>query len=243
MLHRNLFPRDVFAELDRLQRDVQDLFGLSPSIRGSARGGFPALNIGSTPRSVEVYAFAPGIDPATLIAEVEKTGYGAAVPAPAHEHAHHAEPELESLRRRLIGAVALAVPVILLAMIPALQFPGWQWVSLALATPVVAWAAWPFHQAAWTNLRHGAVTMDTLISVGVIAAFAWSLYTFAFRYSRLSGIEAAAFVGVWSLVVLLPFEAGNIWTADVSVDGKYLVTACDDSAVSLWNLETFKEEF
>jgi HSP20 family protein len=66
MPYGSLFPRDVFAELERLQRDVQDLFGLSPSIRGTARGGFPALNIGSTPASVEVYAFAPGLDPATL---------------------------------------------------------------------------------------------------------------------------------------------------------------------------------
>ncbi len=82
-------------------------------------------------------------------------------------HAHHVEPELVSLRRRLVASIVLAVPVILLSMIPALQFPGWQWVSLALATPVVTWAAWPFHQATWTNLRHGAVTMDTLISVGV----------------------------------------------------------------------------
>jgi Cu+-exporting ATPase len=117
-----------------------------------------------------------GFDPGALIAEVEKTGYAASLPAPVDEHAHHAEPELESLRRRLIAAVALAVPVILLSMIPAIQFAGWQWVALALATPVVTWAAWPFHEATWINLRHGAVTMDTLISVGVTAAYVWSLY-------------------------------------------------------------------
>jgi Cu+-exporting ATPase len=128
-----------------------------------------------------------GIDPQTLIAEVEKTGYGASVPAPA-EHAHHAEPELVSLRRRLVVSIALAVPVILLSMIPALQFPGWQWVSLALATPVVTWAAWPFHQATWTNLRHGAVTMDTLISVGVGAAYLWSLYALFFGDAGMIGM-------------------------------------------------------
>jgi Cu+-exporting ATPase len=121
-----------------------------------------------------------GFDPQTLIAEVESTGYTAALPTPVHDHAHHAEPELESLRRRLIASIALSVPVILLAMIPAIQFPGWQWVSLALATPVVTWAAWPFHKATWINLRHGAVTMDTLISVGVGAAYLWSLYALFF---------------------------------------------------------------
>lgn len=129
-----------------------------------------------------------GFDPAALIAEVEKTGYGASVPVPVHEDAHHAEPELDSLRRRLIAAIALSVPVILLAMVPALQFPGWQWVSLALATPVVAWAAWPFHQATWTNLRHGAVTMDTLISVGVSAAYLWSLYALVFGDAGMIGM-------------------------------------------------------
>lgn len=128
-----------------------------------------------------------GIDPQTLIAEVEKTGYGASVPAPA-EHAHHAEPELVSLRRRLVVSIALSVPVILLSMIPSLQFPGWQWVSLALATPVVTWAAWPFHQATWINLRHGAVTMDTLISVGVGAAYLWSLYALFFGDAGMIGM-------------------------------------------------------
>lgn len=129
-----------------------------------------------------------GYDPHSLIAEVEKTGYGAKVPEPVHEHAHHVEPELESLRVRLIAAIALSVPVILLAMIPAIQFPGWQWVSLALATPVVTWAAWPFHQATWINLRHGAVTMDTLISVGVSAAYLWSLYALFFGGAGMIGM-------------------------------------------------------
>ncbi|MEU1972096.1 heavy metal translocating P-type ATPase [Microbacterium sp. NPDC019599] len=128
-----------------------------------------------------------GMDPQLLVAEVEKTGYGAALPQPV-EHSHHAEPELASLRRRLIAAIALSVPVILLAMIPALQFPGWQWVSLALATPVVTWAAWPFHQATLVNLRHGAVTMDTLISVGVTAAYVWSLYALFFGDAGMIGM-------------------------------------------------------
>ncbi len=124
-----------------------------------------------------------GYDPALLIAEVEKTGYTAALPKPKVEKAAQADPgdapddaELTALRHRLIGSVVLTVPVIAMAMIPALQFTYWQWASLALAAPVIVWAAWPFHKAAWTNLRHGAATMDTLISMGTSAAFLWSLY-------------------------------------------------------------------
>ncbi|GAA2873665.1 heavy metal translocating P-type ATPase [Microbacterium arabinogalactanolyticum] len=122
------------------------------------------------------------LDPALLIATVENAGYTASVPAPpADADGAGAEPdaegpELRALRHRLIGSVVLSVPVILLAMIPALQFTYWQWASLALAAPVIVWAAWPFHRAAWVNLRHGAATMDTLISLGTSAAFLWSLY-------------------------------------------------------------------
>ena len=121
-----------------------------------------------------------GLDPQSLIDEVVKTGYTAELPAPpaadAGDAAEPADPELTSLRQRLIGSIVLSTPVIVLAMIPALQFTYWQWASLALAAPVVVWGAWPFHRAAWINLRHGAATMDTLISLGVSAAFLWSLY-------------------------------------------------------------------
>ncbi|VXB83556.1 heavy metal translocating P-type ATPase [Pseudoclavibacter sp. 8L] len=121
-----------------------------------------------------------GLDPQSLIDEVEKTGYTAALPAPEAvepiQGSADADPELASLRQRLIGSIVLSVPVILLAMVPAFQFTYWQWASLALAAPVIVWGAWPFHRAAWMNLRHGSATMDTLISVGTLAAFAWSLY-------------------------------------------------------------------
>ena len=120
-----------------------------------------------------------GYEAAQLIAEVEKAGYTAAVPAPKNAkttEATDADPELASLRQRLIISIILTVPVIAMAMIPALQFTYWQWASLALAAPVIVWGAWPFHKAAWTNLRHGAATMDTLISMGTLAAFLWSLY-------------------------------------------------------------------
>ncbi|RKW70959.1 heavy metal translocating P-type ATPase [Galactobacter caseinivorans] len=140
-----------------------------------------------------------GYDPALLIAEVEKTGYSAAMPAPKrHKNddaaaggTEDADPELRSLRNRLIGAVLLTIPVIAMAMIPALQFTYWQWASLALAAPVIVWAAWPFHQAAWTNLKHGAATMDTLISLGTSAAFLWSLYALFFGTAGTPGMTHA----------------------------------------------------
>jgi P-type Cu+ transporter len=120
---------------------------------------------------------------AELIAVVERTGYTAALPVPRHagrdaEGAAAAEagPLGAELRRRLIVSAALAVPVAVLAMVPALRFPGWQWASLAAATPVVTWGAWPFHRAAAVSARHGAATMDTLVSLGVTAAYLWSLY-------------------------------------------------------------------
>ena len=130
-----------------------------------------------------------GYDAAVLIAEVEKTGYTAALPQPPASAAEEPEDrELTSLRQRLIGAVVLSVPVIAMAMIPALQFTYWQWLSLVLAAPVVVWAAYPFHRAAWVNLRHGAATMDTLISIGVSAAFLWSLYALFFGSAGMPGM-------------------------------------------------------
>lgn len=118
-----------------------------------------------------------GVTTDDLVATVEKTGYTAALPAPVVATGNQIEvDELRPLRERLIASAVLAVPVIAFGMIPALQFNFWQWASLTLAFPVVTWAAWPFHKAAWTNLRHGAATMDTLISVGVLSAFGWSLY-------------------------------------------------------------------
>lgn len=132
-----------------------------------------------------------GLDPQALIDEVVKTGYTAALPqppVPELDDRPEADPELTSLRQRLIGSIALSVPVIAMAMIPALQFTYWQWASLALAAPVVVWGAWPFHRAAWINLRHGAATMDTLISLGVSAAFLWSVYALFFGHAGMPGM-------------------------------------------------------
>ncbi|KRF23205.1 cation-translocating P-type ATPase [Phycicoccus sp. Soil803] len=115
-----------------------------------------------------------------LLATVERTGYTASLPVVARADAA-AGPGAEAdptalLRQRLLVSVALAVPVVVLAMVPAWQFDYWQWASLVLAAPVVVWGGWPFHRAAWTSLRHGQTTMDTLVSVGTLAAFGWSLY-------------------------------------------------------------------
>ncbi|MFJ4537598.1 heavy metal translocating P-type ATPase [Streptomyces tibetensis] len=123
-------------------------------------------------------AYPEGTEVADLIATVVKTGYTAEEPAPPQEETSDAEedPELSALRRRLTVSAALALPVVLLAMVPALQFDNWQWLSLTLAAPVVVWGGLPFHRAAWTNARHGAATMDTLVSLGTLAAFGWSLW-------------------------------------------------------------------
>ncbi|MEU3845010.1 heavy metal translocating P-type ATPase [Streptomyces sp. NPDC028635] len=167
--------------------------------------------------------FREDIDVADLIATVEAIGYTAREPAPARPEpeggaARDAPDELRPLRQRLVTAVLLAGPVIAMAMVPALQFTYWQWLSLTLAVPVVTYAAWPFHKAAWTNARHGAATMDTLISVGTAAAFLWSLWAlflgtagtpgmthpFAFTIARSDGtgniyLEAAAGVTAFIL--------------------------------------------
>ncbi len=112
-----------------------------------------------------------------LVATVAATGYTAALPPPPtmRPDAGAAQPA-DPLRQRVLVSASLALPVLLLSMVPALQVESWQWACLTLAAPVAVWGAWPFHRAAWTNLRHGAATMDTLVSVGVLAAFGWSLY-------------------------------------------------------------------
>ncbi|HEX8628307.1 MAG TPA: heavy metal translocating P-type ATPase, partial [Catenuloplanes sp.] len=126
--------------------------------------------------------FADDVTPTDLIATVEKTGYTAHLPPPpkaaGDDPAEQAQPvdELRALRTRLWVSLVLTVPVVALAMVPAWQFTHWQWLSLTLAAPVVVYGGLPFHRAAWTNLRHGAATMDTLISIGTLAAFGWSLW-------------------------------------------------------------------
>ncbi|CAN5441905.1 heavy metal translocating P-type ATPase [soil metagenome] len=115
-------------------------------------------------------------DAEALIAAVQSIGYDAALPSTIDPDHDPAVARLADLYRRLVLAIVLGVPVLLLSMIPPLQFRGWQWIALALATPVALWSAWPFHRAAWRNLQQAEASMDTLISVGVSAAYGWSLY-------------------------------------------------------------------
>ncbi|MFF9817513.1 heavy metal translocating P-type ATPase [Streptomyces sp. NPDC014006] len=155
--------------------------------------------------------FREDIAVADLIATVEATGYTAQEPAPPHtgpdgDAAQDAPDELRPLRQRLTAAVLLAVPVIALAMVPALQFTYWQWLSLTLAAPVVTYAAWPFHKAAWTNARHGAATMDTLISVGTAAAFLWSLWALFFGTAGMPGMTHP-----FAFTIARTDGAGNIY--------------------------------
>ncbi|KOT99963.1 carbonate dehydratase [Streptomyces sp. NRRL F-5755] len=153
----------------------------------------------ATEKAKVTYEEGAGIGVADLIATVEKTGYTAAVPEPPAPAPPPPEPgaapapeadadSLAPLRQRLTVSVVLAVPVILMAMVPALQFTNWQWLSLTLAAPVVAYGAWPFHKAAWTNLRHGAATMDTLVSLGTLAALGWSLWALFFGHAGMPGM-------------------------------------------------------
>ncbi|MCY1140445.1 heavy metal translocating P-type ATPase [Actinoplanes sp. Pm04-4] len=114
------------------------------------------------------------IQAADLIAVVERTGYTAAEPTPMDEPS--VEARRDALRDRLLISAVLSVPVIVLAMVPAWQFDYWQWLSLTLAAPVVVYGGWPFHRSAFVNLRHGAATMDTLVSMGTLAAFGWSIW-------------------------------------------------------------------
>jgi len=149
----------------RIEKKLNRIDGVSATVNYStekARVDFPAT-----------------ISTQDLIDTVTRTGYTATLPPPPEEPAASAPAPTDpstTLRQRLIVGAVLTVPVIAMAMAPVLQFRYWQWASLVLAAPVVVWGAWPFHRAAWTNLRHGTSTMDTLISLGTLAAFGWSLY-------------------------------------------------------------------
>ena len=153
---------------NRVERKLNKLTGVTASV-----------NYATERATVTVPA---GVTAADLVATVEAAGYTATVP-------RREEPDpTPDWRHRLVVAVVLAVPVIVLSMVPAAQFDGWQWVSLALATPVVLWAGLPFHRAARANLRHGTATMDTLISMGTLAAYLWSVYALVFGTAGEAGM-------------------------------------------------------
>ncbi|GLV77934.1 heavy metal translocating P-type ATPase [Streptomyces hygroscopicus] len=146
-------------------------------------------------------SYAEGIEVADLIATVVKTGYTAEEPRPAAPEPRttedtgtppddrHGESGPDLLRHRMLVSLALSLPVVVLAMVPSLQFDNWQWLSLTLAAPVVVWGGAPFHKAAWTGLRHGAATMDTLVSIGTLAALGWSLWALFFGDAGMPGMR------------------------------------------------------
>jgi Cu+-exporting ATPase len=158
----------------RVERGLNTLDGVTATVNYATEKATVAFNSGS-------------VEPAELIAAVQAAGYETALPS-AERPAEDEADELAPLRTRLILSAVLGLPVLLLSMIEPLQFDNWQWLALQLATPVALWGAWPFHRAAWLNLRHGAATMDTLISVGVLAAYGWSLYALFFGDAGMTGM-------------------------------------------------------
>ncbi|MDX6624606.1 MAG: P-type Cu+ transporter [Solirubrobacterales bacterium] len=150
---------------NRVERKLNELDGVSATV-----------NYATEVAAVE---YDPAvIEPRALVETVAEAGYEASLPAPpdTEETGGEETDETAPLRQRLVVSAALSLPVLVLSMVPAFQFDNWQWLALQLATPVVLWGAWPFHRAAWTNLKHATATMDTLISLGVLAAWGWSLY-------------------------------------------------------------------
>ncbi|MFA9270877.1 MAG: heavy metal translocating P-type ATPase, partial [Baekduiaceae bacterium] len=140
------------------------------------------------------------VDPDALVATVREAGYDARLPAPDTAGEPDDSDTASPLRQRLLVSAALTLPVLVLSMIPPLQFDSWQWAALALASPVVVWGAWPFHHAAWLNARHATATMDTLVSLGVLAAYLWSLYALF--------LGDAGMTGMTMTFSWLPDEAG-----------------------------------
>ena len=131
------------------------------------------------------------VDVEALIGAVESAGYTATLPRAEDDTGAEVAmvDELSQLRTRLQVSALLALPVVVLSMVPALQFDNWQWLALTLASPVVVWGALPFHRATWVNLRHAAATMDTLVSVGTVAAYAWSLYALFLGDAGMPGMK------------------------------------------------------
>ncbi len=162
---------------NRIERRLNKLDGVSASVNYATEKARVDFDAGT-------------VEPAQLVEAVESAGYAAVLPS-SEPVAAEPEDETASLRRRAIVAAVLSVPALLLAMIPALQFDNFQWLSLQLVTPVVLWGAWPFHKAAWLNLKHGAATMDTLVSLGTLAAWLWSLYALFFGDAGMNDMRMA----------------------------------------------------
>lgn len=183
-LHLEIGGMTCASCANRVERKLNKLPGVTASVNFATEKALV-----SVPR---------GTDVATLVSAVEAAGYTAVEPAPLRTassndsdsgEGHDEDSATASLRQRLIISAILATPVVVLSMIPAIQFTHWQWLALTLSAPVAIWGAWPFHRAAWLNLRHGGTTMDTLVSVGVLAALGWSLYALFFGEAGMAGMK------------------------------------------------------
>ena len=193
---------------NRVERRLNDLTGVTASVNFA------------TERATVTYDPA-AVEPPRFVEEVEAAGYRAtlpaedgAAPAAAEVASDSEDAESRSLRQRLVISAVLSVPVLLIAMITPLQFDNWQWLSLALASPVVIWGGWPFHRAAWVNLRHATATMDTLISLGTLAAFGWSLYALFFGDAGMTGMRMD--------FVLIPSEGAS--SSEIYLETAAIVT-------------------
>ena len=176
----------------RIERKLNHLDGVTATV-----------NFATEKATVDV---AGEVTPEQLIEVVETAGYTAQLLATEPGESHTEDDPTAALRTRLIVSAVLTIPVVAMAMVPALQFTNWQWLSLTLAAPVVVWGALPFHRAAWTNLRHGTATMDTLISMGTIAAFGWSLYALFWGTAGMPGMTHP-----FSLSISQSDGTGNIY--------------------------------
>ncbi|WP_281278434.1 heavy metal translocating P-type ATPase [Tessaracoccus massiliensis] len=205
---------EKYQSANKIQLDIQGMTCASCAARiekklNKVDGVTASVNYSTEKATVEAPSTLTAED---LIAVVEKSGYGATLPVPIEQKSD----EAAALKPRVIWSFALSIPVVLVSMIPALQFPGWQWAALALSSVVVLWLGRSFHKATFTNLRHGATTMDTLVTLGTLTAFAWSLYAMIFGHAgeigmkhgfefNLSQQDAMGFIYFEAAVVIISF--------------------------------------
>jgi len=202
----------------RIERRLNRLDGVQATVNyATGRAYFTALGGRDTPE---------------LIGVIKSTGYGAILPAPPEDGGAGPDPVARDLGRRLAVCAPLAIVVIVLAMVPAFQFTGWQWVSLLLTAPVAGWGAWPLHRTAVTGLGHGAATMDTLVSLAICASFGWSLYALFVGGAGMAGMRMP-FVFTFSSAsgMTLYFEAAAGVTTAV-LAGRYLEARARDHSGS-----------
>jgi Cu+-exporting ATPase len=202
----------------RIERRLNRLAGVQATVNyATGRAYFTALGGRDTPE---------------LIGVIKSTGYGATVPAPPEDADAKVDPVARDLGRRLAVCAPLAAVVIVLAMVPAFQFTGWQWVSLLLTAPVAGWGAWPLHQAAARGLGHAAATMDTLVSLAVSASFGWSVYALLFGGAGAAGMRMPfVFTFTSASGMTLYFEAAAGVTTAV-LAGRYLEARARDHSGS-----------